>query len=672
MTSPDRAAEETLRRLYVYNGGFLTQTRVRRIVQLAGYDIRLGLPGPDDMVGLWGQSPTAGRGLAVAARRGAGVLRVEDAFLRSVLPGRSGQPPLGLVLDSKGVHFDPAQPSELEDLLARHPLDDPGLLARATAAMAQMQAGHLTKYTGFVVEPPDPALAGAVLVIDQTFGDASVRASGADRGTFQRMLALARAEHPGARIMIKTHPETSAGHRKGYYSAADCDARTGLYTKATSPWTLLAGARAVYTVSSQFGFEAMIAGHRPVVLGQPFYAGWGLSDDRDPLRRRSRLLTVAQLFAAAMILYPRWYDPYRDCLCSLETALHTLTAQTRAWREDHQGWVGTGMRLWKRGPLQQFFGQQKRMIFQADVTRDPAPRRLMVWAGKTTPALDALGAVRVEDGFLRSRGLGADLIPPLSLVCDDLGIYYDPGRTSRLEWLIAESVDLPSDARVRAAALIAQLTAAGISKYNLTGAGLPGGLPNGYRILVPGQVEDDASIMAGTGPVASNLALLAATRAANPGAVILYKPHPDVEAGLRRGAVPNAAEYADVILPRTDVIAAVAGVDAVWTMTSALGFEALLRGKAVTCMGAPFYAGWGLTTDHMTIPRRTARPDILALAHATLIDYPRYFDPITRQPCPVEVVVDRLAQGHIARAGPMNRGLAKLQGAFATYAHWWR
>ena len=96
MTSPDRAAEETLRRLYVYNGGFLTQTRVRRIVQLAGYDIRLGLPGPDDMVGLWGQSPTAGRGMAVAARRGAGVLRVEDAFLRSVLPGRSGQPPLGL------------------------------------------------------------------------------------------------------------------------------------------------------------------------------------------------------------------------------------------------------------------------------------------------------------------------------------------------------------------------------------------------------------------------------------------------------------------------------------------------------------------------------------------------------------------------------------------------
>ncbi len=663
---------ETLRRLYVYNGGFLTQKRVRRILELSGHDIRIGLPGPDDMVGVWGQSPTAWRGLAIAARRGVPVLRAEDAFLRSVLPGRSGQPPLGLFLDRRGVHFDPGQPSDLEVLLSSHPLDDPALLARATAGMDQMQAQHLTKYTGFDVTPPDPDMRDVVLVIDQTFNDASVRASGADRDTFQRMLALARAEHPSARIVIKTHPETSAGHRRGYFSTADCDARTVLFTKVSSPWVMLAGARAVYTVSSQFGFEAIIAGLRPVVLGQPFYTGWGLSDDRRPLLRRGRKLTAPQLFAAAMILYPHWYDPYRDCLCSLEQALHTLAAQTRSWREDHQGWVATGMRLWKRRTLQQFFGQQQRMVFRADVSERPAPQRLMVWAGKTTPALDALGAVRVEDGFLRSRGLGADLIPPLSLVCDDLGIYYDPRRESRLERLISASVDLPETSRMRAAALIERLTKAGLSKYNLAGRDLPGLLPKGYRILVPGQVEDDASIKAGTGPVCTNLALLQAARAAHPGAVILYKPHPDVEAGLRQGAVPQAADLADAVLTQTDTIAALAGVDEVWTMTSALGFEALLRGKRVTCLGAPFYAGWGLTTDHMAQPRRTARPDITALVHASLIDYPRYFDPMTHQPCPVEVVADRLAQGQLSPPGRFNRGLAKVQGAFATYAYLWR
>ncbi len=679
-TSQEHAAGETRRRLYVYNGGFLTQRRVRRILQLSGYDIRLGAPRAGDMVGVWGASPTSPRGLRVASQRGTPVLRVEDAFLRSVLPGRTGAPPLGLLLDSRGVHFDPAQPSDLEVLLSTHPLDDPALLARAEAAMARIAAGHLSKYTAFDPDAPAPP-PGYVLVIDQTAGDASVRASGGDAATFRAMLALAQAEHPGAPVVIKSHPETRAGLRPGHFGPADAiphDAGPGitLCDAAVSPHRLLAGARAIYTLSSQLGFEAILAGHRPVVLGQPFYAGWGLSDDRAPLPRRGRSLSAPQLFAAAMILAPRWYDPFRDRLCDLETALDTLEAETRAWRDDHRGWVATGMRLWKRAPLQQMFGQSRRMVFADPPARAIARqgnRRLMVWAGKTTPALDAAGAVRVEDGFLRSRGLGADLVPPLSLVLDDLGIYYDPHRESRLERLITAACDLPPDARARADALRAALIAAGLTKYNLGGAALSAALPKGLRILVPGQVEDDASIRQGAGTITTNLALLAAARAAPPDAVILYNPHPAVEAGLRAGAVPDAATLADAVLTRTDPVAALAAVDTVWTMTSALGFEALLRGLPVTCTGQPFYAGWGLTTDlGPPLPRRSARPDLTALVHAALIAYPRYFDPLTRRPCPPEVILDRLATGAIPRPGPANRLLAKLQGAFASRASWWR
>jgi capsular polysaccharide export protein len=93
----------------------------------------------------------------------------------------------------------------------------------------------------------------------------------------------------------------------------------------------------------------------------------------------------------------------------------------------------------------------------------------------------------------------------------------------------------------------------------------------------------------------------------------------------------------------------------------------------VTCLGQPFYASWGLTDDRaMPIPRRAANPDIVALAHAVLIAYPRYHDPVTGRPCPVEVVVDRLLSGQIPGPGRFNRALAKLQGAFASYAHLWR
>lgn len=662
------AAGETLRRLYVYNGGFLTQSRIRRILTLAGYDIKLGKPGNGDAVGVWGHSPTSPRGEAVAEKTDTPIIRVEDAFLRSVLTGRDGDAPLGLHIDTRGVHFDPSTPSDLETLLLEEPLDDTALLNRARDAMAWIQRVHLSKYNAFdpALPAPEP---GYVLVIDQTRGDASVKASGADLNSFREMLYYAQEEHPSAQIIIKTHPETRAGHRGGYFTDADCTDRISLCDAPLSPYALFEGAIAVYTVSSQMGFEAILSGHKPVVFGQPFYMGWGLTDDRKPLTRRQRRLTRAQLFAAAMILYPAWYDPYRDQLCEIEDVLATLEAQARAWRDDHAGWTAVGMRLWKRAPLQAFFGRYDKVRFVDAAENDG--RRAMVWGVKAD--IIPTGAVRVEDGFLRSRGLGANLIPPMSLVLDDLGIYYDPSQPSRLEKLIEASPELPQAAIVRAQKLVTRLNTARLTKYNLAELADHPDIPTGRRILVPGQVEDDASIQRGTADVTTNRALLQATRDANPAAIILYKPHPDVEAGLRDGIVDNAADLADVVLDNMGAAVALDLVDDVWTMTSTLGFEALLRGKRVTCLGMPFYAGWGLTDDRMMPePRRAALPSLDALVHAVLIDYPRYFDPVTGDACPVEVVLDRLETGDVPAPSKANRVLAKLQGVFASYAHLWR
>ncbi|WP_299204767.1 capsular polysaccharide biosynthesis protein [uncultured Tateyamaria sp.] len=662
------AGPEKARRLYVYNGGFLARGRVRRIVELAGYDIALGLPQPDGMVGVWGNSPTAHRGESVANRRDANLVRVEDAFLRSVLPGRAGSPPMGLLIDHKGVHFDPSTPSDLEEILATDPLDDTVILNTARGAMARMQEAHLSKYTGFDPSAPVPD-PGYVLVIDQTRRDASVTACGADRNRFLEMLFVAQDEHPGARILIKTHPETLQGFREGYFSQDDCNDRVSLFSDPVSPWALMEGAVAVYTVSSGLGFEAIIAGHKPRVFGQPFYAGWGLSADEFPVQRRQRTLTRAQLFAGAMILYPTWYDPHRDCLCDLTTTMEALAAETRAWRADHKGWVASGMRLWKRQPLQNVFGRYAPVRFQDDPGRARAmDRPWMVWAGKADVGHE--NAVRVEDGFLRSRGLGAALIPPLSLVTDDLGIYYDPARPSRLEHLIRARRSLRPDQTQRVERLIRSLTEEGLSKYNLSGD-VPD-LPAGRRVLVVGQVEDDASIRLGAGQVCTNAALLEAARVARPDDILIYKPHPDVEAGLREGAC-DAGALADVVATQADIGALLAPVDELWTMTSLTGFEALLRGVRVVTTGAPFYAGWGLTEDLGDVPpRRREDIPLSGLVHATLIDYPRYFDPVTGTACPVEVVVDRLRNGPLPRPGFANRVLSKLQGLLASRAHLWR
>ncbi|HHX90897.1 MAG TPA: capsular polysaccharide biosynthesis protein, partial [Paracoccus sp.] len=461
-------------RLYAYSGGFLgpsAQARaIRRILELAtGNRPRLGWPGAQDAVLAWGHSPRAARAEAVAKRSGAALWRIEDAFIRSIHPGRlGGEPPMGLLIDRGGVHYDPSRPSDLEALLATHPFDDARLIARARHCIARLRQLELSKYNAHDPGLPPPA-PGYVLVIDQVRNDASLRHGGEGGALpariFNEMLALAQIENPGARVLIKTHPETSGHARPGHFSAGDARGRVALETAPHAPWALLEGAVAVYTVSSQLGFEAILAGHRPRVFGQPFYAGWGLTQDEMPPQRRRRKLTRAQLFAGAMLLYPTWHDPLRDRLCLLEDVIDQMEARLTAFRQDRHGHVACAMRLWKRPRIQAMFGRQKPVIFARNPVRaaqkaQATGRGLIGWASAVP---DGFTGLRIEDGFLRSRGLGAALTPAQSLVVDDLGIYYNPTRESRLERLIR--APLPPGGGARAQALAARITGAGLTKY---------------------------------------------------------------------------------------------------------------------------------------------------------------------------------------------------------------
>ncbi|KGK80948.1 capsular biosynthesis protein [Thalassobacter stenotrophicus] len=665
--SSSTASEGSLRARF-YNTRFATDRRVRRILQLAGIDLVFGPTARGgDTVAAYGHGPHTQRAEAAAARHTLPITRVDDGFLCGLHPTDHGTPPIGLCVDHRGSHYDARRPTDLENLLARHPFDDAPLLARANNAMDRMRRAHITKFAAVdpALEPPKP---GYVLVIDQPRDDQAITFGNASAATFREMLVFAQTEHPHTRIIIKSHPKAHAG--TGHFTDADTNRNITLEDRALSPWALLDGAIAVYTVSSHMGFEAILAGHKPQVFGQPFYAGWGLTADRNPIDRRRRTLTRAQLFAGAMLIYPKWYSPFTDTLCELEDILETLEAQARAWREDQQGYIGTGMRFWKRAAFQEMFGHPTRMTF-TETLRAP-DRPVLVWSRAITPELRATCAnhdqplIQVEDGFLRSRGLGAAMTPPLSLVLDHAGIYYDPRSPSDLEGLITQSASLSAADQVRAKRLVGALLKLGVTKYNLTGRAAAPTPPKGARvILVPGQVADDASILTGTDRVADNAALLAYARRENPDAWIIYKPHPDVETGLRNGQIP--ATEADFIASEADPLALLKIADEVWTMTSTLGFEALLRGVPVTTLGAPFYAGWGLTRDLGTIPaRRQARPTLLQFVHATLIAYPRYYDAETGLACPPEIAVMRLAQGGKIRSGYAARAGVKLKSVLAS------
>ena len=670
-----------MQKLAVYTLGFLQVPYIRKMLRISGWQVQPSLlSGAATAVAVWGRKPLSKRGIRAAQRRGLPLLSVEDAFLRSVHPGPKSAP-AGLVLDDVGIFFDASQPSKLENILNFEALDDPDLLARARDGIDLLRHYGLSKYNpvpcGYGTLPKQ----GYVLVVDQTRGDASITCGGAQEYTFATMLAKARVDHPDKHIVIRTHPAVGPRAKQGHFEVADLDSNTTIVSEQFNPWDLLESAAAVYCVTSQLGFEAILAGHRPVVFGLPFYAGWGLTEDQQTCDRRQRQLSAEQLFAAAMFRYPNWVDLSSNRKSDFEQSARALHARARHHWKTKTPSVGYGMRYWKRPQVSRFLD---RPLFANNAGKavklaNQRNARVVAWASLTTQTLEeacsseGVDLWHMEDGFLRSKGLGAALTPAESLVLDDLGIYYDARRPSRLEKLIEQSLELPDVALARASSLIKQIIEADITKYNLDLKSEKLDLPSGkHVILVPGQVENDASIKYGAGDVNTNLALLEAARSANPDAYIIYKPHPDVEAGLRPGIVEDAETVADHVAANAPITPLMDAAHEIWTITSLTGFEALLRGKKVTCLGTPFYAGWGLTEDiGPACPRRLARPSLKGLVHAALIEYPLYLDPKTGQPCAPELLVARIENGGYTQSRYL-KVLSKIQGRLSSFAHLWR
>src|SRR3546814_1728769 len=83
----------------------------------------------------------------------------------------------------------------------------------------------------------------------------------------------------------------------------------------------------VHVLSSLTGFEALMRGRPVTVHGMPFYAGWGLTRDLAAANgRRGRRLSLDQLVAGALILYPRYLDPVTRLPCGPEIMVERLAS----------------------------------------------------------------------------------------------------------------------------------------------------------------------------------------------------------------------------------------------------------------------------------------------------------------------------------------------------------
>ncbi len=438
-------------------------------------------------------------------------------------------------------------------------------------------------------------------------------------------------------------------------------------TGACDPWHMLSGATML--VASQEDEVSLIAS----VLGVPVKLFDAETGSLHPLAPD----TATEFFKA--LSKNLYRNPFTNEPMSAREAVELCGFWRRMIDSNRDLAGGLGFAFWKQDQISLLlWGGSEPLRFLRNSHQARADGPVAVWRAKASvEALSALQRaevplIEVEDGFLRSQGLGADCVPPLSITVDRLGAYFDPARPSELEQLL-QAGEFDAALLRRARRLAKLIVHAGLGKYERADAPAMA-RPAGERrhILVPGQVEDDRAVQTGGCGLVSNLELLKRVRAEAPGAYILYKPHPDILAGHRRGAITerDCLRYADAIVTDAPISSLIAMVDEVHVNTSLAGFEALMRRKQVTTYGVPFYAGWGLTRDLGPVPpRRTARRSLDELVAATLLVYPRYLDPVTGLPCPAEVVVDHLSSGPSRHSGLiviMRRLQGKLMRAFGS------
>ncbi|EGX8963972.1 capsular polysaccharide biosynthesis protein [Campylobacter jejuni] len=619
----------------------------------------------DDLFFGWGRKKSGLKAMNLAKKYKAKFILLEDGFIRSLNLGVENSPSFSMVKDDIGIYYDATAPSKLENLLNTYEFKDEEI-NQAKKAIELIKKYKISKYNNNLDIPDDYFQKDEkrVLIITQTANDASLEFGLAKDFKTVDMIKDAVKENPKSKIYIKIHPDVLSGKKQSDLDINSLPKECILITENFNPIALLEFFDKVYTKTSGMGFEALMQECECICYGMPFYAGWGLTKDKLECKRRMQKRSLEEVFYAAYILYSEYFNPYLNQKSNIFDTIQTLAKYKDIEKVNSNKLFMLGFTLWKRHFIKPFFNAKDNEIIFLNSIKSLVRYKLkeddkfFIWGKKYDEnTLKNLLLVKakeqnltnftpkvslVEDGFIRSISLGSDLTRPFSLIVDDKGLYIDPNKPSKLEELLQNEI-FDENMLNRAKNIIKILLENRFSKYNgLKHENLKINAKTGQKIiLIPAQVEDDASMILG-GFGLSTLDLLKEVRSKNQDAYIIFKPHPDVLSGNRVGLKDETLilEFCDEIVKDCSIDSAIKIADEIHTITSTSGFDALLRAKKVFTYGMPFYAGWGLTKDKYRCERRTRKLSLEELVAGALIAYPRYINPKTKTLCEIEVCLD--------------------------------
>ena len=266
-----------------------------------------------------------------------------------------------------------------------------------------------------------------------------------------------------------------------------------------------------------------------------------------------------------------------------------------------------------------------------------------------------LPLVILEDGFIRSIEIGdiKHKSPGLSCIMDHAGIYYDDTLGSAIHQLLDSSWKITKQEEEVGRKAISFILSKELSKYNfMKPISKNFNLEDRYRsvCLVLDQRKGDQSVAGARANALSFARMLKDTIRENPQDLILIKIHPDALLADHQGyfthlcSKPKTSNV-QILSENINAISLLKAVDKVYTVSSQMGFEALMCRKKVYCYGWPFYSDRGLTVDRGKKRKKISKKRTLEeVFYASYIKYTRYFNPDTYRSCDIFETMEYLVR----------------------------
>lgn len=289
-------------------------------------------PSPElvDFVVLWGVSDVDENTLNLfeyAECHNKPIVIIEDGFIRSFFPMSYGEISASMRFDAEGCYYDSNYPSAIENLLNSDFELSESERFNIRNLISLIVSSNITKYNLSKTYDSERLYESTVLVIDQVYGDMSIKVGGTKDSDFDDMLKTAIEENPNSLVLVKLHPESVLGIRKGHYENKKIQSnKIQFLNEDINPLSIIKCVDKVYCATTQMGFEALLSGKQVICFGKPFYAGWGLTSDRKKISRRSRLRSIEDLFYAAYIYNTIYVNPNTKKKCCIRDVIDYINS----------------------------------------------------------------------------------------------------------------------------------------------------------------------------------------------------------------------------------------------------------------------------------------------------------------------------------------------------------